>query len=222
MSRRLILGLVLALALPVAAQAAEDDGTCRNGLFAEQNQVFGLARVAGKGRLHFLEDRDGCPAATAACQQKAFVIAGDRLVTGRSKGEFVCAFFPNKVGGSVGWVPRARLVAIPVNPAPPASAWLGMWKNYDNWINISRNGKTLKANGQAYWPSASPSPKDRPGGPNIGVMEDSRLQVTGNRADEAGCEVTLHLLGDVLVAADPSRICDGMNVTFSGIYLRKT
>lgn len=220
MSRCWILGLVLAVALPAAAQAEVDDGTCRNGLFAEQNKVFGLARVAGKGRLQFLEDSDGCPAATAACQQKAFVIPGDRLVTGRSKGQFVCAFFPNKVGGSAGWVPRSRLVALPVNPAPPASAWLGMWKNYDNWIKITRKAGGLQAEGQAYWPSASPSPRDRPGGPNVGVMEGS-LQVSGNRAEEPGCEVTLRLLGDVLVAADPGRTCDGMNVTFSGIYLLK-
>jgi hypothetical protein len=220
MSRCWILGLVLAFGVPGAALAEEDDGTCRNGLFAEQNKVFGLARVAGKGRLHFLDDRDGCPAATVACQQKAFVIAGDRLVTGRSKGQFVCAFFPNQVGGSAGWVPRSRLAPLPINPAPPASAWLGMWKNYDNWIDISRNGKTLKANGQAYWPSANPSLKDRPGGPNMGEMEGS-LQVSGNRAEESGCEVTLRLLGDVLVAADPGRSCDGMNVTFSGIYSRK-
>lgn len=221
MNRFRALVFVLALALPGVAVAAEDDGTCRNGLFAEQNPTLGLARVAGKGRLHFLEDMDVCPAATAACQQKAFVIVGDRLVTGRSKGQFVCAFFPNKVGGTAGWVPRSRLVTLPVNPAPPASAWVGIWRNYDNWISISRGGKTLKVEGQAYWPSANPSPQDRPGGPNVGVMESSSLRVTGNRAEEPGCEVTLRLLGDVLVAADPSRICDGMNVTFSGIYLRK-
>ena len=110
---------------------------------------------------------------------------------------------------------------LPVNPAPPLSAWLGNWSRYDSAsLTFSANAKALLVKGHAFWPSANPDPRYRKGGPNIGEI-DGTATVKGNRAHEAGCAVSFTLLGDILVAADPGRECDGMNVTFSGIYLRK-
>lgn len=72
----------------------------------------------------------------------------------------------------------------------------------------------------AYWPSASPSPEQRPGGPNMGEI-GGLVSLSGSTAFEPECKVTFHLLGDILIASDPTRHCDGMNVTLSGVYLRK-
>lgn len=196
---------------------AEDDGMCRNGLFAQQNDSFALARVTGADRAHFLDDMDGCPNSAAACRRKAYVLPGDRVVIGRSRGGYVCAYFPNKVGGSAGWMPRERLAPLPFSSKP--EQWLGRWADGDNWLRIARVKGNLRVSGMAYWPSAHPSLKDRPGGPNMGEI-DGALRLAGNRAEEPECRVTMHLLGDVLVASDPHRLCDGMNVTFSGVYLR--
>lgn len=210
----------LVLAGPARAEG-EDDGMCRNGLFAEQNSSFGLARVTGAGRAHFLQDMDSCPNDSAACRQKAYLVTGDRVVTGRSKGAYVCAFFTNAGGGSAGWMAKSRLAALPVNPRPAPAAWLGRWADGDNWVRFGRLGtKGLRVDGMAWWPSANPSPEQRPGGPNMGEVSGP-LRLMSNRAFEPGCAITFHLLGDVLVVSDPERRCDGMNVTFSGVYLRK-
>jgi hypothetical protein len=69
----------------------QDDGFCRNRMFSEDTSDFAVGQVVGRGRLSFLEDMNGCPAATAACRQRTYVVPGDRLVTGRSKGAYVCA-----------------------------------------------------------------------------------------------------------------------------------
>jgi hypothetical protein len=210
--------LTFAPATPLLAQV--DDGMCRNGMFAEENDAFGLARVAGLGKSRFYQDMDGCPAKAARCLTPAYVLTGDRVVTGRSKGDFVCTYFPNNVGGTAGWMPRSRLVALPIDPKPPLIRWLGTWADYDNNLRFARGGKGLRVDGMAYWPSANPSLAERPGGPNMGEIS-GLLRLTGNRAFEPGCKVTFHLLGDILIAVDPTRYCDGMNVTFSGVYLRK-
>jgi hypothetical protein len=198
---------------------AQDDGTCRNGLFGDQNSEFGAAHVIGSGRLHFLEDMDGCPNATAACRQRAFVVPGDRLVTGRSKQGYVCAYFPNRGGGTAGWVEKSRLRIDAINPRPPLTAWRGTWADGDNHISFSIRRGALVVDGEAFWPSANPSLKDRPGGPNLGNV-GGPLEVAGNSAREPECDVHFVLLGDVVVASDQSRQCDGANVSFSGVYTR--
>lgn len=108
-------GLAFSLACATPAQAQDDDGMCRNGLFAEQNAEFGLARVIGRDRSRFYSDTDGCPQAGASCQGKAWLVPGDRVVTGRTSGAFVCVFYPNATGGTAGWMPRQRLAPIPVD-----------------------------------------------------------------------------------------------------------
>ncbi|MBK6801410.1 MAG: hypothetical protein IPG83_08000 [Novosphingobium sp.] len=220
--RALIAGLacVLALAQAAPALAQADDGFCRNGLFGEENPGFGLARITGTDKARFYLDADGCPRQSAACLDKPYVLPGDRVVTGRSKAGFTCVYFPNAGGGTAGWMPAARLTALRVDPAPPLAAWLGRWNDHDNTLRFTRRRDGLWVEGRAYWPSARPDPAFRPGGPNIGTMA-GMVGRTGNRGSEPGCGVTFHLLGDIIVAADPGRACDGMNVTFSGVYLRQ-
>jgi hypothetical protein len=214
------LALLLAFALPLAAQAAEDDGTCRNGLFTVDNPSPGLAMIRGKERAHFFEDMDGCPEAGARCRRKSYLIAGDKLVTGRSKGAWTCVFYPGGGGGSAGWMESNRLAAVPVNPAPPLSSWLGDWESDGaRFVTFTRKSTGLAVKGTAFWPTRNPSPRDRPGGPNIGEI-DGTARPQGNRLHEESCDVRFVLLGDWLVASDPTRDCDGMNVTFSGVYKR--
>ena len=95
-----VAAIALGAGMPAAAIAQES--TCRTGLFAQQ-ESFAQARVAEKRRTFFYRDTDGCPTragVTDECRSISYVIEGDMLVTGRSLGEFVCAFFPNDRGGT--------------------------------------------------------------------------------------------------------------------------
>ena len=212
-------GLAVALALGQAAPAlAEaDDGMCRNGMFAEENASFGMARITGPGKARFFKDMDGCPRLSDACMDRAYVVPGDRVVTGRIRGQFTCAYFPNDVGGTAGWMPTARLAALPGDPAPPVAAWLGRWADVDNTVRFSAKGGRLFVQGNAYWPSASGG-----GGYDVHLGEiDGPVEVRGSRAFNSACKVSFHLLGPVMVVADPARECDGMNVAFTGVYRRQ-
>lgn len=214
--------LLLAALLPVSAFAADiaGDGTCRNGAFPSEQGQFALARVVGAPRLYLLGDMDGCPAkGEPVCRQRSYVVNGDTVVTGRDLGRYRCAFFPNKVGGSAGWVDRSTLQPLPVR-MPTLQDWVGDWKDGDNGLKIHVQGGQLHVEGDAYWPSANPTPEERPYGPNMGQVE---ARATPRGADvefaEDTCRVRVHLLGEVLIVSDNSE-CGGMNVRFNGVYRR--
>jgi hypothetical protein len=212
--------LLLLAASSAAGAMTEDDGTCRNGIFPVQNEAVRLATIAGSGRAYFLGDMDGCPNAEARCRQRTYVVPGDRVVAGRSRGGYVCVYYPSRGGGSAGWMEVGRLEAVATDPNPPLSAWLGSWSEDGNpRVTFERRGSGLAVEGEAYWPSRNPSPRDYPGGPNEGTIGEI-LQVSGNRAHAPECHVRFTLLGDFIVAADPDMQCGGMNVSFSGVYRR--
>mgnify|MGYP000885066726 FL=1 len=211
---------LLAMLSPLAAAASDlaDGGSCRNGLFPSAQSGFALARVVGTQRLYLLGDMDGCPAkGEPACRQRSYVVSGDTVVTGRDLGAYRCAFYPNKVGGSAGWVDRSKLQPLPV-ATPSLQDWAGDWKDGDNGLRISVRGGQLHVEGDAYWPSANPTPEQRPYGPNMGQVE-AQATPRGSQVDfvEDSCTVHAQVLGDVLVVSDNSE-CGGMNVRFDGVY----
>ncbi len=214
--------LLLALLLPVSALASDlaDDGSCRNGAFPSAQSDFAVAKVVGTQRLYLLGDMDGCPAkGEPACRQRSYVVSGDTVVTGRDLGPYRCAFFPNKVGGSAGWVERSKLQPV-ARVTPTLQGWAGDWKDGDNGLSISVRGSQLHVEGDAYWPSANPTAEQRPYGPNLGQVE-AQATPRGSQVDfvEDSCTVHAQLLGDVLVVSDNSE-CGGMNVRFDGVYRR--
>jgi hypothetical protein len=217
MIRIFLLAASLALA-PTAACAVERDSYCRNGLFPIETASPALARVVGSGRSYFLGDGNGCPGAAAKCRQKAYVVAGDTLLTGKRQGAFVCVFFPTMQGGTAGWMSAARLKPLPVDKNPPVSAWVGHWKLWDNEIDIGSGRTGLTVTGSAYWPAKVPQ-----GGYDVHEGSISgALRQRGNHSREPECNVTFSLVGDFLVAADPDGRCGGLNVNFTGVYMRKT
>jgi hypothetical protein len=220
-----LLGTILLLALLAASasRAQPVDLSCSNGSFPTERAV-GLAKVSGGERLVFLKDSDGCPNAQASCLQRAYVVGGDQLLTGRTYGAYICAFYPSPGGGSAGWVPSARLSALPVDASPPLTAWTGHWANIDDTIDLKVKGAALEADGNAYWPSAHPSASQFPGGPNVGDLSGSATPegnvVVFTDNDPNGCTATATLVGTLLVVADNGG-CGGQNVSFSAVYKRR-
>jgi hypothetical protein len=212
------------LCCSLASLAAHaDEAMCRNGSFADGTS-FGLAKVVGARRTYLRSDTAPCPDDSTACRGQSYVVPGDTVLTGTSRGGFVCAFYPGKRGGSAGYVRQTEIAAQPAEANPALSAWAGNWADGDDTISLRVRGSQLAATGNAYWPSADPSLKERPGGPNLGEMSGTAAP-NGNTVVFAGkdaddCRVQLTLLPPYLLASDNSN-CGGANVRFDGVYRKK-
>lgn len=205
-----------ALALPVAAQA-QDDTTCRNGLFPTE-APFSLARVDWPSNVYFHNDYDGCPAAGEDCVTNSYLIANDEVIISKLREGFACAYYPPS--DTAGWIKLDRIVFVPADNNPEPDDWIGDWHGRgDNMLTITHEGRArLAIEGMAFWPSREPT-----GRYSVHVGELSgRLHHLGPRGrydDSNLCEVNFTLLGDYLLADDNNR-CGGMNVSFTGLYQR--
>jgi hypothetical protein len=197
-----------------------DDGSCRNGGFPSVQSDFAVARVTGSGRLYLLGDMDGCPArGEPACRQRSYLVTSDKVVTGRVLDGYRCVFFPNRGGGSAGWVDAGRLQVVPL-PAPALADWAGHWQDGDNTLELRLRDGRLQATGAAYWPSAR---TERPYGPHIGqinaqsVPHGRSVDFVDDDIDE--CRLHAQWLGEYLLVSDNTQ-CGGANVSFDGVYRR--
>jgi hypothetical protein len=223
MKNRYAGALVLATGLLAAgcAQAQDsDEDMCRNGLFPSQRD-FHLAAVSGTTpKLYFFNDWDGCPQKGASCQTKAYVVPGDRLLLGKTHGEWTCAWYQGKSRETVGWVRRSDLVVQP-ETAVQTGDWLGKWKQVykgPGRIGVSRAGDVLHANGETRWIGQNTE--------NFGDLSGA-LKLAGRHArldpaagEEAfGCGADMVRIGDFLIVHDNGQ-CGGLNVRFDGLYVR--
>jgi hypothetical protein len=216
-------GLTLLLLSGTAARAQTPDDTCRNGSFPVNETAVGRAQVIGAGRVALLSDDPGCPAETAKCRGRTLLASGAIVLVGHRHGAYFCALDP--AHDDAGYVEASRLKPLAVDAAPPLKAWAGLWRYGDDTIRLTAKGATLAVDGEAYWPSAHPSVRQFPGGPNVGDLSGTaapkRNAVTfADASDPQACSATLRLVGDVIVAAD-NGACGGMNVSFSGVYRRR-
>jgi hypothetical protein len=216
----LLATLAFAVALP-SPGAAQDPPMCRNGNFPREQPAFGLARITPGERLAFLWDYGGCPDAAARCRQDASVAAGQLVVTGQTHRSYSCAFLPGADGGSAGFLRSDRLAEVRL-PRPAPGDWAGRWADGENEVTLAADAAgRLQASGRACWPSCTVSPRERPGGPNIGAFR-AQAAPQGNAVAfaEDECEVSATLLPPYLVVSDNGR-CGGNNVTFMGVYRRR-
>ena len=213
---RLLTAIGLLAGMPVAALA--QDTACRNGAFPRE-PGFIEAVVTAPGRTFFYADINGCPP-QGDCRTNSYVIEGDRVIVGRSLGEFVCAYYPSPAGGSAGWVRYEALRVFPVDRNPGLASWEGRWTRENNpEVTITVEDGEAKIMGVAFWPGRPETTE----WPSIHIGEiDGRLHIEGplaSYADDNLCELELTLLADFLVISD-NRCCGGVNVTFSGVYTR--
>lgn len=204
-----------------------------------------LVRVkTGEKRFFYrTEETTGCPALTARCRRKGYVLAGDVLLAWSSRGAFTEVEFVTAKGQhSSGAIETAALEAVaePPSPSPSRSAWIGQWtRDSEAHLTIEAIGKTgsLRVKGFALWGSSDPV-RVRNGGVNTGeldgyfvpsgawggVLENGTEQLDWRRGfpfnaeDDYACQAQFRLLGPYLIVYDDGGHCGGVNVTFSGIY----
>src|SRR6218665_1309904 len=112
-----------------------------------------------KRYFHDGDEREGCPALTAACRRKGYLVAGDRLVAWEAKGPLtrVTYLAPGSDRPSGGWIESAALRRVQL-AQPKATDWLGGWRGWEAEIDITRGAKpgTFHLGGNATWGAHDP------------------------------------------------------------------
>ena len=211
-------GLVTSALFFMAAQAAfaSEPGNppdwCRNGAFATDQNNLRLVRVLRTtGLLMDSGQKKGCPQAGASCALGgSHADASEQLLVNSELPGFFCAYRPKD--GDGGWVAKSDVTLVSPQPSrnPPLSAWIGRWRDGDNWIRIARKGGSLRLTGRATWARQ-----------NFGDFEGTAAPVADKlETKDDICTVSMTLLGDFLVVNDNGQ-CGGMNVHFTGVYTQR-
>jgi hypothetical protein len=205
----------------------------------ELNKVALAHVVAKEARVNFIAGPSkrvsACPSAESACRLKAYVVPGDEVLVDATEGPYVCTFFKSQGGTETrGWLPRAAVQILPPEPAP-ARQWDGKWRrDREAQIVITSHRDDVEVSGRALWGSYDPqrvkrgaihvgelNGKARPRGQVLGIGYDPGQSAfpAANDAPPQDCAAKLELYGRYLAVED-NRGCGGLNVSFTGIYVR--
>jgi hypothetical protein len=215
-----------------AAQAAVGPKECNEpeGNTNLSNIALGAAIPSKVNFIANESEKSGCPSADAKCQEKAFVVSQNLVLFDSSsvKTGFICAAYVNARGRETdGWLPVSALKAV----APPAPNWFGKWRR-DTSANIEIKRKSASAadlDGDSMWQGQSGVPNvgdisatidPRQSVQGFGTASDEQTLTAYGKGDPQACAAIFKQLGPYLFASD-NNICGGMNVTFTGVYVRR-
>lgn len=206
----------------------------------DAESAVSLGRINDRSpRVNFVKRevlQKGCPNASAACRDKAYLVPGDEVVISGGSGDFVCASYAGRTGAvTEGWLPRAAVSLVREPPIEQPESWIGRWRSGPEQtivIEAAAGQGRLKIKGDATWGAYDPGRVAR-GAVNIGQLDgEAPLRRAGlsfgmgengtlpyDEADEADCRVQMRRLGPYLLVKD-NGMCGGHNVTFTGIYRR--
>jgi hypothetical protein len=234
----LLLAMTSVVGASTSARADEGPGDCLGVDFDSAHPVT-IARItADKPRAYFIKsayDDAACPADTAACQQKAYLIPGDLVLLGKTfsdqgHGSYTCVAYEKasdrKVRWTNGWMPSASLVKVQPSPAPQRADWLGKWSHAagDIAITAGKNG-AVSIQGEGFYQGAQnvqTGELDAVAKPDNGVLQfaDDGSVPFDKAKDNAECLVRMQRVAELLVVEDNGG-CGGVSVSFTGFYKRK-
>ena len=226
----LLLSAVL-LAGPASAYEAADPANCTGGAEWDDERALVVSKVTAP-RVNFLKSpydddfkAETCPAATEACRKKSYLVAGDLVLTGTTRGEFTCVSYHSPVSSkriwATGWLPGAALTPVPPLPSPKPTDWVGSWRQGRGYVGGGL--VEIKANGAGKLHIDAgilvPTARDFHNGDFEGDATRKGDTLWFADAYEDGCRVRMQRIGPWLLIEDNSR-CGGAGVTFTGLYRR--
>lgn len=229
----LLLGAML-VARPAAAYDPEDPANC-NGIDWDDGHSLILSKVTASPRVNFVKSpydddfkAESCPAATEACRKKSYLVTGDLVLTGRTRGGFTCVSYQSaraktKAIGTMGWLPTAALTPVTPTAATSLSDWIGSWEQPHGGIEIKPGGLggRLQIEGEMVVPTARDfhtgviSAQVMPRNGAIAFLDDGWLPF--ETKCDSGCRVRMQRIGPFLLVEDNGD-CGGAGVTFTGLY----
>jgi hypothetical protein len=231
-----ILFWVILSATRASAYDANDPANCV-GVDWDDKQTLVVSRVIATPRADFVKSpydddfkADACPAATDACRKKSYLVRGDLVLTGRTRGDFTCVSYQSptakKPTWTVGWLQSPALTPVAPMVSPSISDWIGSWAHPGGSIEIKRGGLggRLRIEGKMVVPTARDfhngafKAEAMPEKDTIAFLNDGTLPFETKCED--ACRVRMQRVGDWLMVEDNDG-CGGAGVTFTGLYRRK-
>jgi hypothetical protein len=226
-----VIALLFVLAGIGPAVAESNPGDC-NGVNFDVKQPLRISRVIAAPRAQFVKSRwedASCPADTAACRSKAYLVPGDLALTGATRGPYTCIAYQSRDRKQIwtsGWIATAALVPVERSPARQLSDWTGTWTHAGGEITISAGKKgMLEIDGEHIYPGAQNVQTGvigaivRPANDMLAFAGDGSVAFDTAAADGT-CLVRMQRIGEFLLVEDNSQ-CGGVMVTFTGLYRRK-
>lgn len=225
-----LLGSVVTLVALAAPALAEPAGECTGFAFDTKTPVV-IARItAAAPKTFFIRgsaETASCPADTAACRARTYLVPGDLALAGATTGAFTCATFqslsPKGQITTSGWIPSASLA--PVGPAPAPTDWTGGWWKTSSKLTIkAAAGGKLKIAGEATYPVAGGvrttevDGEAKPAGAILAFAGSG--EIAFDTAPEDACRFRMQRVDALLVVEDNGQCGDGM-ASFTGLYQRK-
>lgn len=237
MIRACSLALAAAAAAVLAASGAHAQspaGDCLPAVFSDKVSVARV--IKSRPRVHFFNGaaiRKNCPQLSAECRTKTYLVGGDVVLTSEKRGDFVCVTYANTQGRDTGgWMPADALEPVAQDRIAVPGGWVGEWRRIEAEINIKpASGGAIAIDGSATWGGNDPGRVKR-GTVRSGAVSavakpsgDTVFFTEGNATsfDSAGkdtCAVRMRRIAQYMLVED-NDACGGINVSFSGIYVRK-
>jgi hypothetical protein len=209
-----VIGLLLCvvLARPASAYNANDPANC-NGADTDEKLALTVSKVTAQPRVNFIKspyDDDftaaACPAATKACQKKSYLVTGDLVLGGRTRGDFTCVSYQSPLAEkqiwASGWLPSAALTPVAPMPSPKSSDWIGTWYHPGGSIEIkAAGGGKLHVEGGMTVPTA----RDFHNGgfkAQVAPQDDTIAFADDGSNYGEGCQVRMERIGPWLLVVD--------------------
>ena len=229
--RAAAIGLLLSavLAGPASAQAAYDPNDPNNcvGIDWDDKRVVAVSKVTARPRVNFIKspyDDDfkaaTCPAATAACRKKSYLVTGGFVLVARTQGDFTCVTYQSPLAKNqirtIDWLPSAALMPVAPMPSPKASDWIGTWHQPGGSIEIKKGaGGNLHIEGDMTLQAG----REVRNGYIKAQIAPKYDTIAYNDGYDDGCRVRMQRVGPWLMVED-NRVCGGYGVSFTGLYRR--
>src|SRR6516162_5135987 len=134
----------------------------------QRSRRFRCMLSAGEGRshrpqVHFVKnasDAAACPAEHEGCEHPSYLVPGDLLLVGKSRGAFSCASYQSaadrRQNWTVGWLPSASLT--PVQPARALRTANRRVGSYNSLMTAVRRSTRRALRPAVVWCACSGSP----------------------------------------------------------------
>jgi hypothetical protein len=233
-ARRLAIVALLMPLIAIVAAADENPGDCLGIGFDVTHPVTIAKIIADRPQVHFVKnasDDAACPAERETCRAPSYLIPGDLVLIGKTRGAHSCVSYQSAADRTqrwtVGWLPSASLT--PVQPAralAPAD-WIGRWIHAGGTITISKGRRgTLRIRGEQVYPAAQNvhsgviGAKAKPAYGLLRFADDGSVAFDAANSEAGSCLVRMQRIAELLVVEDNNH-CGGSMVTFTGFYGRK-